>query len=302
MRRLAARSAGGRDRRGGAGDGADLDPVERAAAIGARGDDGGDGLLGGRAPQVVEDDVDVRGDLADAPRARPCLSGRDRRRCLRRPRCWPPDGQLSRVAGGAEDEHALPGCEVDPLAQRDPGGHGGVHPGRDRHRRPSRRAAARCGGGRRACTRPSRPASCRAGRSTGARRRSSARRRRCRGSAAARRCSCSGCRRPRSARADADRPRARGRGGRAGSPVRESGRFSFAVQNVLGRVAAAHDLSITQLRMLAILRDREPGMLELARQLELSKSSASGLIDRAQKRGLVARSAARPTGAASSSA
>jgi DNA-binding MarR family transcriptional regulator len=72
--------------------------------------------------------------------------------------------------------------------------------------------------------------------------------------------------------------------------------LSFAVQNVLGRIAAAHDLSVTQLRLLAILRDREPGMLELARHLELSKSSASGLIDRAQKRGLVARSAAPADG------
>jgi DNA-binding MarR family transcriptional regulator len=68
--------------------------------------------------------------------------------------------------------------------------------------------------------------------------------------------------------------------------------LSFAVQGVLGRAAAAHELSITQLRLLAILRDREPGMLELARHLGLSKSSVSGLIDRASKRGLVARSAA----------
>jgi DNA-binding MarR family transcriptional regulator len=68
--------------------------------------------------------------------------------------------------------------------------------------------------------------------------------------------------------------------------------LSFAVQGVLGRSAAAHDLSITQLRLLAILRDREPGVLELARHLRLGKSSVSGLIDRAERRGLVARSAA----------
>src|SRR4051795_9293586 len=67
--------------------------------------------------------------------------------------------------------------------------------------------------------------------------------------------------------------------------------LSFAVQGVLGRVAAAHDLSITQLRLLAILRDRDPGMLELARHLGLSKSSVTGLIDRAERRGLVTRSA-----------
>jgi DNA-binding MarR family transcriptional regulator len=68
--------------------------------------------------------------------------------------------------------------------------------------------------------------------------------------------------------------------------------LSFAVQGVLGRLAAANDLSITQLRLLAILRDRDPGMLELARHLGLGKSSVSGLIDRAERRGLVTRTAA----------
>jgi DNA-binding MarR family transcriptional regulator len=72
--------------------------------------------------------------------------------------------------------------------------------------------------------------------------------------------------------------------------------LSFAVQGVLGRLAAAHDLSITQFRLLAILRDRDPGMLELARHLGLGKSSVSGLIDRAERRGLVARSAAPDDG------
>jgi MarR family transcriptional regulator, lower aerobic nicotinate degradation pathway regulator len=68
--------------------------------------------------------------------------------------------------------------------------------------------------------------------------------------------------------------------------------LSFAVQGVLGRMAAEHDLSITQLRLLAILRDRDPGVLELARHLGLGKSSVSGLIDRAERRGLVARAPA----------
>jgi DNA-binding MarR family transcriptional regulator len=67
--------------------------------------------------------------------------------------------------------------------------------------------------------------------------------------------------------------------------------LSFAVQRILGAIAARNDLSITQVRMLGILRDREPGMLELARALDLEKSSVSGLVDRAQKRGLVARTA-----------
>jgi DNA-binding MarR family transcriptional regulator len=74
--------------------------------------------------------------------------------------------------------------------------------------------------------------------------------------------------------------------------------LSFAVQAVLGSIAARHDLSVTQVRMLGILRDREPAMLELARVLNLEKSSATGLVDRAQKRGLVERTTAEHDGRA----
>jgi DNA-binding MarR family transcriptional regulator len=62
---------------------------------------------------------------------------------------------------------------------------------------------------------------------------------------------------------------------------------SFAVTAVLSRVAAEHDLSLTQLRVLGILRDREPTMAELATYLGLERSTVSGLIDRAVQRGLV---------------
>lgn len=65
--------------------------------------------------------------------------------------------------------------------------------------------------------------------------------------------------------------------------------MSFAVQDLLGRVADRYGLSLTQLRLLGILRDREPSMLALARRLNLEKSSASGLVDRAERRGLVTR-------------
>jgi DNA-binding MarR family transcriptional regulator len=66
---------------------------------------------------------------------------------------------------------------------------------------------------------------------------------------------------------------------------------SFLVGGVIRRVAAGHDLSVVQLRLLGILRDREPGVLALARHLELDKSSVTGLVDRAERRGLVERSA-----------
>jgi DNA-binding MarR family transcriptional regulator len=66
-------------------------------------------------------------------------------------------------------------------------------------------------------------------------------------------------------------------------------RASFATMAVLSRVAAEHDLSLTQLRVLAILRDRRIRMSELADYLGLDKSTISGLVDRAQKRGLLRR-------------
>jgi DNA-binding MarR family transcriptional regulator len=62
---------------------------------------------------------------------------------------------------------------------------------------------------------------------------------------------------------------------------------SFTVIAALSHVAAERDLSLTQLRMLGILRDREPAIAELATYLGLERSTVSGLIDRAVQRGLV---------------
>ncbi|UWZ59621.1 MarR family transcriptional regulator [Dactylosporangium aurantiacum] len=58
---------------------------------------------------------------------------------------------------------------------------------------------------------------------------------------------------------------------------------------VLTRTGAEHDLSLTQLRVLGILRDRRLQVTELAAYLGLDKSTMSGLIDRAERRGLLAR-------------
>jgi len=75
-------------------------------------------------------------------------------------------------------------------------------------------------------------------------------------------------------------------------------RASFTVMALLSQAAAAHDLSLTQLRALAILRDREPKMAELADYLGLDRSSVSGLIDRAARRGLVRRDSSSDDGRA----
>ncbi|MEU5023864.1 MarR family winged helix-turn-helix transcriptional regulator [Streptomyces milbemycinicus] len=65
--------------------------------------------------------------------------------------------------------------------------------------------------------------------------------------------------------------------------------LSFLVQSSLAEIAGQHDLSIIQTRLLGILRDREPTMNQPGRHLGLDKSSITGLVDRAQRRGLVTR-------------
>lgn len=64
---------------------------------------------------------------------------------------------------------------------------------------------------------------------------------------------------------------------------------SFATMAVLNRIAAENDLSLTQLRVLAILRDGPTQMTDLIGYLGLDKSTVSGLVDRAEKRDLVQR-------------
>jgi DNA-binding MarR family transcriptional regulator len=65
--------------------------------------------------------------------------------------------------------------------------------------------------------------------------------------------------------------------------------LSFLVQDALAEIAGEHDLSIIGIRLLGVLRDREPTMNALGRHLGLDKSSISGLVSRAERRGLVTR-------------
>jgi DNA-binding MarR family transcriptional regulator len=73
------------------------------------------------------------------------------------------------------------------------------------------------------------------------------------------------------------------------STVDALAQLSFAVHAALDRRAAEQELSLTQARLLGVLRDRKPTMNELAKLLGLDKSSVTGLIDRAERRGLVGR-------------
>jgi DNA-binding MarR family transcriptional regulator len=73
------------------------------------------------------------------------------------------------------------------------------------------------------------------------------------------------------------------------SPVDGLAQLSFVTQGILERLAAENDISVIQTRLLGVLRDREPTMNELAKLLRLEKSSVTGLVDRAERRGLVVR-------------
>lgn len=64
---------------------------------------------------------------------------------------------------------------------------------------------------------------------------------------------------------------------------------SFVTMAVINKIGAEHDLSLSLIRVLGILWDRRPRMAELADHLGLEKQTMSGLIARAEKRGLVAR-------------
>ena len=72
--------------------------------------------------------------------------------------------------------------------------------------------------------------------------------------------------------------------------------LSFVILNTLTEIAGEYELSIVQIRLLGVLRDREPTMNTLGRHLGLDKSSISGLVDRAQRRGLVIRTPSETDG------
>ena len=75
-------------------------------------------------------------------------------------------------------------------------------------------------------------------------------------------------------------------------------RAAFVTMAVLSKVGADNDLSLTQLRVLAILRDRRLRMTALADYLGLEKSTMTGLVDRAEKRGLIGRAPSASDGRA----
>jgi DNA-binding MarR family transcriptional regulator len=72
--------------------------------------------------------------------------------------------------------------------------------------------------------------------------------------------------------------------------------LAFDVMGRLSTLASDEDMSLTQLRMVAIMRDGPRRMAQLAQALGVDRSSVSGLIARAEQRGLVYRESATGDG------
>jgi DNA-binding MarR family transcriptional regulator len=66
-------------------------------------------------------------------------------------------------------------------------------------------------------------------------------------------------------------------------------RLSHLVQRVFAEVSREHDLTPQQAQFLCRLIGGPVGMADLGRSLHLEKSSLTGLVDRAERRDLVAR-------------
>ena len=62
------------------------------------------------------------------------------------------------------------------------------------------------------------------------------------------------------------------------------------VQAIYARVSERHDLTPVQARLLCVLLDGPRGMAELAHSFGVEKAALTGLMDRAERRGLARRS------------
>jgi DNA-binding MarR family transcriptional regulator len=67
-------------------------------------------------------------------------------------------------------------------------------------------------------------------------------------------------------------------------------RLSALVQATYARISERHDLTPVQARLLCVLLDGPRGMAELAHSFGVEKAALTGLMDRAERRGLARRS------------
>ena len=73
-------------------------------------------------------------------------------------------------------------------------------------------------------------------------------------------------------------------------------RLSVLTQSAFAQAAGRHGLPGAQARLLCVLAGGSRGMSELAGLLGIEKAALTGLADRAERRGLIARTAVPVTG------
>ena len=66
-------------------------------------------------------------------------------------------------------------------------------------------------------------------------------------------------------------------------------RFALAVQHAHSEIAREHGTTPQQAMLLCAVSEEPQSMVELAGKLQIEKSTLTGLVDRAEKRGLVTR-------------
>jgi DNA-binding MarR family transcriptional regulator len=66
-------------------------------------------------------------------------------------------------------------------------------------------------------------------------------------------------------------------------------RLSFLVQSLYAEAGRDHGLTTPQAQLLCVLQDGPVGMAEISSVVRLERSSLTGLVDRAEQRGLVER-------------
>ncbi|OLF07150.1 hypothetical protein BLA60_28480 [Actinophytocola xinjiangensis] len=66
--------------------------------------------------------------------------------------------------------------------------------------------------------------------------------------------------------------------------------LTMLVQEIYARTSVRHDLTAVQARLLCVLLDGPRGMAELAQAFNVERAALTGLMDRAERRGLARRS------------
>jgi len=66
-------------------------------------------------------------------------------------------------------------------------------------------------------------------------------------------------------------------------------RLSYLVNSIYADVCSEYGVSVPQAQLMCVIKDRSRGMGEISAMLRLDKSSVTGLVERAERRGYLVR-------------